>query len=54
MSKQTGACATQNPLWRRHWWQRYPMFGLVAGWVLIGVVMAAGASQLHLLSATGV
>ena len=42
MSKHNGACASQ-----RHWWQRYPMFALAAGWVVIAAVMMAGASQLH-------
>jgi len=44
MSRHTGACAAQ-----RHWWQRYPMFALAAGWVLIGTIMMAGVSQLHMV-----
>jgi type VI protein secretion system component VasF len=43
MPRHTGARAAQ-----RHWWQRYPMFALAAGWVVIGVVMMAGVSQLHI------
>ncbi|WP_425995555.1 hypothetical protein [Caulobacter sp. DWR1-3-2b1] len=43
MPKHTGACAAQ-----RHWWQRYPMFALAAGWVMIAVVMTAGVSQLRI------
>lgn len=44
MSKHNGACATQ-----RRWWQRYPMFGLAAGWAFIATVMMAGMSSLGTL-----
>ena len=44
MTRHNGANAIQ-----RHWWQRYPMFALVAGWVMIGAVMTAGVAQLHLV-----
>lgn len=42
MPKHTGASAAQ-----RHWWQRYPMFALAAGWVMIGAIMMAGVSRLY-------
>ncbi|WP_421736863.1 hypothetical protein [Caulobacter sp.] len=41
MTRHNGVSASQ-----RRWWQRYPMFGLAAGWVVIAIVMA-GASQLR-------
>lgn len=44
MQRYSGACATQ-----RRWWQRYPMFALFAGWAMIGAVMMAGVSQLHIV-----
>ena len=44
MTRHTGANAAQ-----RHWWQRYPMFALAAGWVMIGAVMMIGVAQLRLV-----